>query len=205
MVGESSRCHNLESMLQDIQAEPCNLSLELLSDITDNFSDKREIGRGGFGVVYKGMLENGDVVAVKKLASMPGVNDVQFENEVYHRMMLKHKNIVRFLGYCFETQHVCIMHKGRYCFVEMPEKLLCLEYLPNGSLDRHISDESCGLDWRKRYKIIRGICLLVLGIKDQWLHGTRILAQRNNNKEVRHLQLGSNSHRNNHRTQRWPR
>jgi len=85
------------------------------------------------------MLENGDVVAVKKLASMPGVNDVQFENEVYHLMMLKHKNIVRFLGYCFETQHVCIMHKGRYCFVEMPEKLLCLEYLPNGSLDRHIS------------------------------------------------------------------
>jgi hypothetical protein len=40
-------------MLQDIQAKPCNLSLELLSDITDNFSDKREIGRGGFGVVYK--------------------------------------------------------------------------------------------------------------------------------------------------------
>lgn len=53
MVGESSRCRNLESMLQDIQAKPCNLSLELLSDITDNFSDKREIGRGGFGVVYK--------------------------------------------------------------------------------------------------------------------------------------------------------
>ena len=52
------------------------------------------------------MLENGDVVAVKKLVSMPGVNDVQFENEVYHLMMLKHKNIVRFLGYCFETQHV---------------------------------------------------------------------------------------------------
>ena len=85
------------------------------------------------------MLENADVVAVKKLVSMPGVNDVQFENEVYHLLMLKHKNIVRFLGYCFETRHVCILHNGRYCFAEMPEKLLCLEYLPNGSLDRHIS------------------------------------------------------------------
>jgi len=157
MFGESSRCRNLESMLQDIQAKTW-LSLELLSDITDNFSDEREIGRGGFGVVYKGVLENGDVVAVKKLVYMPGVNDVQFENEVYHLMMLKHKNIVRFLGYCFETRHVCILHKGRYCFAEMPEKLLCLEYLPNGSLDRLISDESHGLDWCKRYEIIRGIC-----------------------------------------------
>jgi len=104
------------------------------------------------------VLENGDVVAVKKLVSIPGDNDVQFENEVYHLLMLKHKNIVRFLGYCFETRHVCILHKGRYCFAEMPEKLLCLEYLPNGSLDRLISDESHGLDWCKRYEIIRGIC-----------------------------------------------
>lgn len=53
MIGESSRCRNLESMLHDIEAKPCNLSLELLSDITDVFSDEREIGRGGFGVVYK--------------------------------------------------------------------------------------------------------------------------------------------------------
>lgn len=53
MVGESSRRPNLKSMLQDIQAKPCNLPLEFLSDITDDFSDEREIGRGGFGVVYK--------------------------------------------------------------------------------------------------------------------------------------------------------
>lgn len=85
------------------------------------------------------MLDNGDVVAVKKLVSMPGVNDLLFENEVYHLMMLKHQNIVRFLGYCFETRHLCIIHKGKHRFAEMPEKLLCLEYLPNGSLERHIS------------------------------------------------------------------
>lgn len=85
------------------------------------------------------MLDNGDVVAVKKLVSMPGVNDQLFENEVYHLMMLKHRNIVRFLGYCFETQHVCIEHKGKQRFAEMSEKLICLEYLPNGSLERHIS------------------------------------------------------------------
>ncbi|KAF8692240.1 hypothetical protein HU200_039845 [Digitaria exilis] len=158
MIGQSSRRPSLESILQDIQAKPCKLPLELLSDITDDFSDEREIGRGGFGVVYKGVLDNGDVVAVKKLVSMPGVNDQLFENEVYHLMMLKHRNIVRFLGYCFETQHVCIEHKGKQRFAEMSEKLICLEYLPNGSLERHISDESCGLDWHKRYKIIRGIC-----------------------------------------------
>ena len=81
------------------------------------------------------------MIAVKKFNHQAQlvVEEKQFENEVYHLMMLKHKNIVRFLGYCFETRHVCILHKGRYCFAEMPEKLLCLEYLPNGSLDRHIS------------------------------------------------------------------
>ena len=64
---------------------------------------------------------------------------MQFENEVYHLMMLKHPNIVRFVGYCYETRHECKEYNGKHVFAEVAEKLLCLEYLPKGSLDNHLA------------------------------------------------------------------
>ena len=87
------------------------------------------------------MLQNGKMVAIKRLDQLlkPGFQERQFENEVYHLMRLKHPNIVRFLGYCYETRNECVEHDGKYIFAEMQQKLICLEYLPNGSLDRHLS------------------------------------------------------------------
>uniref|UniRef100_A0ACD5YVX0 Uncharacterized protein n=1 Tax=Avena sativa TaxID=4498 RepID=A0ACD5YVX0_AVESA len=136
-----------------------DIPLAHLKKITDNFSDDRILGQGGFGVVYKGVLQNGETIAVKKIVSslVPGMQK-QFENEVYHLMMLNHHNIVRFVGYCYETRNECLQHDGKYVFAEMAERLLCLEYMPNGSLDKYISDESSGLGWSTRYKIIEGIC-----------------------------------------------
>ncbi|GJM95386.1 hypothetical protein PR202_ga12116 [Eleusine coracana subsp. coracana] len=99
------------------------------------------------------------MVAVKKLMStIPDTKDRQFENEVHHLMRLKHPNIVQLLGYCSEKENILAEYNGRYVYAEKSEKLLCLEYLPNGSLDRHLSDESSGLDWGTRYKIMEGIC-----------------------------------------------
>ncbi|KAM0888261.1 hypothetical protein ACQ4PT_028477 [Festuca glaucescens] len=148
----------MESMLHDQSSEPHKLPFKYLKKITDSFSDERVLGRGGSGVVYKGELRNGEAIVVKKLErSLPGFEKL-FTNEVYHFMKLKHPNIVRLLGYCYETQNVCIKHNGKYVFAEMSERLLCLEYYPNGSLDQYLSDESSGLDWPTRYKIIEGIC-----------------------------------------------
>uniref|UniRef100_A0ACD5XL93 Uncharacterized protein n=1 Tax=Avena sativa TaxID=4498 RepID=A0ACD5XL93_AVESA len=158
MGGKSSKYDNLEIMLGDQSSEPHSLPLKYLKKITNSSSDERVLGRGGSGVVYKGELSNGEVIAVKKLErSLPSF-EKQFTNEVYHFMKLRHPNIVRLLGYCYETHNVCLQHNGKYVFAEMSERLLCLEYLPNGSLDRYISDESSGLDWPTRYKIIEGIC-----------------------------------------------
>ncbi|CAL5042250.1 unnamed protein product [Urochloa decumbens] len=149
----------LDSILQDGSSEPRNLPLEYLRKITNNFADDRLLGEGGFGKVYKGVLQNGILVAVKKLDQLKvGIQERQFENEVYHLIRLKHPNIVRFIGYCYETRNECVQHNGKYIFAEMQQKLICLEYMPNGSLDRHLSDESSGHDWHTRYKIIKGIC-----------------------------------------------
>ncbi|KAM0833348.1 hypothetical protein ACQ4PT_064314 [Festuca glaucescens] len=158
MGGKASKYDNMESMLHDQSSEPHKLPFKYLKKITDSFSDERVLGRGGSGVVYKGELRNGEAIVVKKLErSLPGFEKL-FTNEVYHFMKLKHPNIVRLLGYCYETQNVCIKHNGKYVFAEMSERLLCLEYYPNGSLDQYLSDESSGLDWPTRYKIIEGIC-----------------------------------------------
>ncbi|XP_066355691.1 G-type lectin S-receptor-like serine/threonine-protein kinase At1g67520 [Miscanthus floridulus] len=133
--------------------------LEDLRNITDNFSEERLLGEGGFGKVYKGLLPNGDMIAVKKLTStMPGIKDRQFDNEVWHLMRLSHPNIVRLVGYCSHTEEILVLHQGKYVYAEKSERLLCLEYQPKGSLHDHLSDESSGLDWDSRYKIIEGIC-----------------------------------------------
>ncbi|KAF8664139.1 hypothetical protein HU200_054887 [Digitaria exilis] len=127
-------------------------------NITDNFSDKRKLGRGGFGVVYKGTLPNGAIIAVKNLVSTAEVQDEEFKNEVDNLMRVRHQNIVQFVGYCYETRKTYIDYNGNYVFAETPQMLLCFEYMPKGSLDRHIKEESRGLDWEKRYEIIKGIC-----------------------------------------------
>jgi serine/threonine protein kinase len=91
-------------------------------------------------LIKQGVYPNGEIIAVKKIVSslMPGLQK-QFESEVYHRMMLNHTNIVRCVGYCYEIKNACLEYNGKYVFAEMAERLLCLEYMPNGSLDRYIS------------------------------------------------------------------
>ncbi|XP_044329753.1 cysteine-rich receptor-like protein kinase 26 isoform X2 [Triticum aestivum] len=72
--------------------------------------------------------------------------------------MVRHKNIVRLIGYCYETWHKYVEHKGKLVFAKAMERVLCFEYMQGGSLDKHIQDESCGLEWPTCYKIIKGTC-----------------------------------------------
>lgn len=154
------RIENPYEVLEGILAgvvEPRDLPLALLEDITEHFSDERKIGEGGFGGVYKGLLHNGEMVAVKKILKAIPSSQTQFENEVNLLMKLKHQNIVRLVGYCYETRHLHMPYEGKSVFAWDTESLLCLECMPNGSLDKYISDASSGLNWHTRCKIIEGI------------------------------------------------
>ncbi|PON94521.1 Tyrosine-protein kinase [Trema orientale] len=93
--------------------------LNTLQIATNFFSELNKLGHGGFGPVFKGLMPNGQEVAVKKLSltSRQGVRE--FTNEVKLLLKLQHKNLVQLLG----------------CCVEGPEKMLVYEYLPNKSLD----------------------------------------------------------------------
>ncbi|GJT90368.1 putative receptor-like protein kinase [Tanacetum coccineum] len=89
---------------------------------TNDFSKDNKLGQGGFGAVYKGVLEAGYQVAVKWLAKDSGQGDVEFKNEVLLLAKLQHRNLVRLLG--FSTQG--------------SEGVLIYEFLPNASLDQFI-------------------------------------------------------------------
>ncbi|XP_030493074.2 G-type lectin S-receptor-like serine/threonine-protein kinase At4g27290 [Cannabis sativa] len=126
--------------------EELDLPLFTFSQITtatDNFSERNKLGQGGFGSVYKGELEDGHQIAVKRLSirSKQGVNE--FKNEVNLIAKLQHRNLVKLIGCCIERE----------------EKLLVYEYMSNKSLDRLIFDQTQGklLEWPKRYQIICGI------------------------------------------------
>uniref|UniRef100_A0ACD5Y3R8 Uncharacterized protein n=1 Tax=Avena sativa TaxID=4498 RepID=A0ACD5Y3R8_AVESA len=147
---------DLECMLCDETAEPKALPLSLLYEITDGFSDEQKIGSGGFVVVYKGMLEN-RTVAVKRMSN-PYMYEKEFQREVECLMIAKHKNVVRFLGYCADTQGTMARHERNFIMADVQHRLLCFEYLPKGSLHDYITDASCGLRWRDRFQIITGIC-----------------------------------------------
>ncbi|XP_073016924.1 G-type lectin S-receptor-like serine/threonine-protein kinase At1g11300 isoform X2 [Primulina eburnea] len=117
---------------------------EALSNATDSFDIRNKIGQGGFGPVYKGLLANGQEIAVKRLArsSNQGVEELMNEVEVISK--LQHRNLVRVLG----------------CCVEREENMLVYEYMPNRSLDAYLFDshKQGFLDWRQRVIIIEGIC-----------------------------------------------
>ncbi|XP_074380714.1 G-type lectin S-receptor-like serine/threonine-protein kinase At4g27290 [Apium graveolens] len=112
---------------------------------TNNFSHGNKLGQGGFGPVYKGILEDGLEVAVKRRSTCSTQGVEEFGNEVSCIAKLQHRNLVRLLG---------------WSTTEEGERLLVYEYMPNKSLDHFIFGDikqRASLDWHKRYKIINGI------------------------------------------------
>ncbi|GMN66854.1 hypothetical protein TIFTF001_035915 [Ficus carica] len=126
-------------------------SLATISTATDNFTVKNKLGEGGFGPVYRGILEDGQEIAVKRLSlsSQQGLNE--FKNEVKLIAKLQHRNLIRLLGCCIHGE----------------EKLLVYEYMPNKSLNSFVFGQAQSklLQWPQRFQIICGI---VRGL--QYLH-----------------------------------
>ncbi|GAB4830958.1 Cysteine-rich receptor-like protein kinase, variant 3 [Ancistrocladus abbreviatus] len=102
-----------------LTADSLQYDWSTLRAATNKFSDSNKIGKGGFGVVYKGTLENGQEIAVKRLFTRSDQVVEEFKNEVVLVAKLQHKNLVRLLGFCLARE----------------EKLLVFEFVPNKSLD----------------------------------------------------------------------
>lgn len=118
-------------------------TLRDLEVATNRFSKENVIGEGGYGVVYQGHLINGNPVAVKKLLNNIGQAEKEFRAEVEAIGHVRHKNLVRLLGYCVEGTH----------------RLLVYEYVNNGNLEQwlHGAMRQHGyLTWEARMKVLLG-------------------------------------------------
>ncbi|GJN28263.1 hypothetical protein PR202_gb16368 [Eleusine coracana subsp. coracana] len=132
----------LERIL-DGRDEPKNLKLPLLELITENFSSGNKVGRGGCG---EGILPNGRFVAVKRLFKSHTIDEKMFNQEVKSMLVAKHRNIVRFLGYCSDTQGKAIPMEGDHHMAEERESGYCApEYLHQGKMSNKSDIYSLGI------------------------------------------------------------
>lgn len=134
-----------------------DFTFALLDTITKSFSEEQKIASGGYGDIYRA-VHNGEEIAVKRLYHFQGLDDQQFQNEFRSLSKVSHKNVIRLIGYCYESRSKYMKHNGELVFAKMMERLLCFEYMQGGSLEKYIADEPCRLDWPTCYKIIQGIC-----------------------------------------------
>ncbi|KAL8057270.1 hypothetical protein ABFX02_04G173600 [Erythranthe guttata] len=142
----------LKERIITLSDTPQEFHYSALKKATNSFDEKNKLGQGGYGVVYKGVLaKDNSEIAVKCFSreSVQGQDDFLAELTIINR--LRHKHLVKLLGWC---------HKNG-------KLLLVYEYMPNGSLDKHLfaGPKADPLGWALRCKIISGIASAL-----QYLH-----------------------------------
>ncbi|XP_065868707.1 receptor-like kinase TMK3 [Euphorbia lathyris] len=128
----TSSSSNSTSMMENshlIESRNLIISVQVLRKVTKNFASENKLGHGGFGTVYKGELDDGTKIAVKRMDS--GVTSSkaldEFQAEIAVLSKVRHRHLVSLLGYAIEGN----------------ERLLVYEYMPQGSLNKHL------FEWKK--------------------------------------------------------
>ncbi|KAL0301396.1 UNVERIFIED_CONTAM: putative LRR receptor-like serine/threonine-protein kinase [Sesamum radiatum] len=120
-------------------------TLRQIKAATKNFDPENKIGEGGFGSVYKGLLSDGTIIAVKQLSSKSKQGTREFVNEIGMISALQHPNLVKLYGCCVEGNHLMLIY----------------EYMENNCLSRVLfgkdATQKLKLDWPTRRKISLGI------------------------------------------------
>ncbi|KAL8492034.1 hypothetical protein ACS0TY_023592 [Phlomoides rotata] len=136
-------------------------TLRELEEATNGFADENVIGEGGYGIVYHGLLADDTRVAVKNLLNNRGQAEREFKVEVEAIGRVRHKNLVRLLGYCAEGAH----------------RMLVYEYVDNGNLEQWVHGDvgPCSpLSWENRMNIIlgtaKGLTYLHEGLEPKVVH-----------------------------------
>ncbi|XP_052165330.1 probable LRR receptor-like serine/threonine-protein kinase At1g56130 isoform X1 [Oryza glaberrima] len=141
-IKKRRRLAQQQGELYNLVGRPDVFSNAELKLATNNYSSQNILGEGGYGPVYKGMLPDGRVIAVKQLSQSSHQGKNQFVTEVATISSVQHRNLVKLHGCCIDSN----------------TPLLVYEYLENGSLDQALfRKNSLKLDWATRFEIILGI------------------------------------------------
>ncbi|XP_057791544.1 L-type lectin-domain containing receptor kinase IX.1-like [Salvia miltiorrhiza] len=155
MLEKAREAAHLSSIGDDLErgAGPRRFSYQQLALATNNFSQDRKQGEGGFGAVYKGHLIDLDTaVAVKKISKGSRQGKKEYIAEVKTIGMLRHRNLVQLIGWCHD--------QGEF--------MLVYEFLPNGSLDHHLFGRKTALNWSVRYRVAIGLASALLYLHEEW-------------------------------------
>lgn len=142
--------------IQMVEAGNMVISIQVLRNVTNNFSEENILGQGGFGTVYRGELHDGTKIAVKRMESgvITGKGLTEFKSEIAVLTKVRHRHLVALLGYCLDGN----------------EKLLVYEYMPQGTLSRHLfnwpEEGLKPLEWTRRLAIALDVARGV-----EYLHG----------------------------------
>ncbi|XP_047956802.1 probable serine/threonine-protein kinase PBL25 [Salvia hispanica] len=136
-----------EDSRNDVELEEDNSTVKSftfreIATATKNFRQECLLGEGGFGKVFKGTIQSGEVVAVRQLERNTGGKDFVFD--ISNLSLLRHPNLVKMVGYCGEGE----------------QRHMVYEYMPSGSLKSFLFDRHDGqkpLNWSERMKIAYGI------------------------------------------------
>ncbi|XP_061374579.1 receptor protein kinase TMK1-like [Gastrolobium bilobum] len=154
--GEGTAALSPNSNVYQVEAGNMLISIQVLREVTNNFSEENILGKGGFGTVYKGELHDGTKIAVKRMQS--GMVDEKGQNEFMAEIAVltkvRHRHLVALLGYCLDGN----------------EKLLVYEYMPQGALSKHLFNWKVEgikpLEWKTRLSIALDVARGV-----EYLHG----------------------------------
>ena len=138
----------------EIECGPPSFTYKDLATATRRFSERMVLGKGGFGKVYKGVLQTSKQnVAIKRVSPESKQGMKEFIAEITILGHLRHRNVVKLLGYS--------RHKN--------ELLLVYDYMPKGSLDRSLHDQDRQvLNWVYRLNIIKGIASGLFYLHEDW-------------------------------------
>ncbi|KAH0465694.1 hypothetical protein IEQ34_005797 [Dendrobium chrysotoxum] len=116
-------------------------SYDELKKSTNEFSQVNEVGSGGYGKVYRGILSTGQLVAIKRAQHGSMQGGLEFKTEIELLSRVHHKNLVGLVGFCFDQG----------------EQMLVYEFIPNGTLRDSLTGKSgIQLDWKRRLRIALG-------------------------------------------------
>ncbi|KAL6648147.1 hypothetical protein ACP70R_012371 [Stipagrostis hirtigluma subsp. patula] len=154
MAEEESDILDDEAMEEELKdgTGPKRFRYHELAVATNNFSDNRKLGEGGFGSVYRGFLEELRLHVAIKRSKESKQGKKEYVSEVKIISRLRHRNLVQLIGWC---------HGGG-------ELLLVYELVPNGSLDTHLHGADTILPWPIRHQIVLGIASALLYLHEEW-------------------------------------
>ncbi|XP_042457570.1 probable LRR receptor-like serine/threonine-protein kinase At1g56140 isoform X1 [Zingiber officinale] len=142
LIQRKKRLNKQNSVLTGLDVKPYTFSYAELRAATEDFNPANVLGEGGYGQVFKGILNDGRTVAVKQLSTTSNQGKGQFLTEIATISAVQHRNLVRLHG----------------CCVDEDKRILVYEYLENGSLDHAIfGKKNLLLGWPKRFDILLGV------------------------------------------------